>query len=282
MKLVRKSVMVGLLAVMGPSIGAAQAQDGGVWGKIESTGVLSCGALTDQPPQSWQDLTNNQFHGYIPLFCEAVQKSLSEEMGKEITIEYVPTTWATFILDIQSGRVDLGSGLSLSPERLAAVDMPGPAYTLADTILVRKGFPVYNTWEEYNNPEVRSANQSGSSTERSALTMLPNAQQLSFKDRPSVVLALQSGQADITVSAFVSALGIMRDGASLFEAWVVPEPRNEQPSAFGVRKDGDGRFTAWLQEWSDAARADGTVEAIMRQSLDDAGLDTSDLSGLGK
>ncbi|MCC0044077.1 MAG: transporter substrate-binding domain-containing protein [Brucellaceae bacterium] len=274
--------LLGVAAILVSTVAVSHAQDGGVWGKIESSGQLNCGVLTDHIPASWKVAGSENYLGYIPNFCRAIAPILAEDMGKEIKVNYVPTSWATVILDTQSGRIDLAGGLSITEERQKAIDMPGPAYVLSDTILVRKDFPVYKTWEEYNKPEVRSANTTGTSTERTSLRLLPNAQQLSFKDRPSLILAMQSGRADITVSAFVAALGVMKEAPDLFGGWVVPTPRNEQPSAFGVRKDGDGRFAAWVQAWADEARADGTVQELMRDALAEGGLDVSDLSGLGE
>jgi len=274
--------LLGLGMVLASTVSMANAQDGGVWGKVTSSGELNCGVLTDHIPASWKPAGTEKYLGYIPNFCRAIAPALAKDIGKEIKINYVPTSWATVVLDTQSGRIDLAGGLSVTEERKKAVDMPGPAYVLSDTILVRKGFPVYKTWEEYNKPEVRSANTTGTSTERTSLKLLPKAEQLSFKDRPSMLLAMQSGRADITVSAFVAALGAMKEAPELFGGWVVPEPRNDQPSAFGVRKDGDGRFAAWLQKWSDAARADGTVQELLRDALAEGGLDVSDMSGVGK
>jgi polar amino acid transport system substrate-binding protein len=171
--------------------------------------------------------------------------------------------------------------LSVTEERKKALDMPGPAYSLADAIIYRKGYPVYKTWAEYNKPEVRSANTTGTSTEKTSQQLLPKAQQLSFKQRPELILAIQSGRADISVSAYVAALSALKEGGAIFGGMVVPTPRNEQPSSFGVRKDGDGRFRDWVQKWSDKARAEGRVRELIKDSLLKAGLSVDNLDGLG-
>lgn len=260
---------------------AAHAQDGGVWGKIEASGKMNCGVVTDTIPASWKPAGSDKYFGYVPGFCRAMVPDLSKAMGKEIELVYVPTSWATVILDVQSGRIDLAGGLSITPERAKAIDMPGPAYVLLDTLLVRKDFPLYKTWEEYNKPEIRVASTTGTSSERTANEKLPATEKLSFKDRPSMILSLQSARADISVSAFVAALNTMKEAGDQFGGWIVPEPAVRQPSAFGVRRDGDGRFNAWVQKWAETTRAEGRVKDIIKESFKEAGLDTSNMSGVG-
>ncbi len=171
----------------------ASAQAPSVWDKIQSSGTLVCGGLPDHAPAGWKVSTPNEYEGYIANFCRAIVADLSKAMGKEIKLKYEQTNWSTVVLDTQAGRIDLAGGLSVTEERKKALDMPGPAYVLADAIIYRKGYPVYKTWEEYNKAEVRSANTTGTSTEKTSQELLPKAQQLSFKQRPEMILAIQVG-----------------------------------------------------------------------------------------
>lgn len=278
-----KTCIAAALLSLTASIFPSQAQQkNALWDKIASSGELNCGVLTDYAPASWQVPATGAFEGYVVNFCKAIAEDLSREMAKPIVPKMLTVTWATMVLDAQSGRIDLASGLSVSEERLKAIDMPGPAYILADVLLYRKGYTAPKTWAEFNKPSVRVASVTGTSPEKTARDMMPNAEHLSFKQRPELILAMQAGRADVSVSAFVGALSAMKEGANVFGGFVVPEPRKELPSSFGLRKDGDGRMNKWLQAWAENARSSGRVQSLIRDALQKADLDVSDLSGLGK
>lgn len=279
---ISKMGMAAILLSLIVSPPVVQAQQNALWDKIAASGELNCGVLTDYAPASWQVPATGGFEGYVVNFCRAIAEDLSKAMSKPIVPKLLTTTWSTMVLDAQSGRIDLASGLSVTEERLKAIDMPGPAYILADVLLYRKGFSPPKTWAEFNKSWVRVASVTGTSPEKTAKEMMPNAEHLSFKQRPEMILAMQSGRADVSVSAFVGALSAMKEGANVFGGFVVPEPRKELPSSFGLRKDGDGRMNKWLQAWAENARSSGRVQELIRDALRKAGLDVSDLSGLGK
>lgn len=277
--LVKRAAGIALAAMLLGGSAAAQTS-GAVWDKIVETGQLHCGALPDYKPHSWKVTGSADYDGFVIEYCRAVARDLSAELGKTIEPQFVETSWATIVLDIQSGRIDFGVGLSPTEERLKAIDMPGPAYALADVILYRKGHEMLgNKWEDYNKPEIRVAAVSGTAQVETGLEMLPNAEHLQFKGKPEMILALQSGRADINISAFFGGLAALQEGEAVYEGLIVPEPRLDRPSHFGTRRDGDGRFTAWLQEWADKVRTNGEAYELMEESLVKAGLDTTALDG---
>ena len=261
--------------------GAAFAQPQNVWDKISSSGEVSCGLISNFPPLSWKVPGPAEYEGYLVNICRAVAEGLSRDMKKFIAPKYVETTWATIILDIQSGRIDLGAGMSVTEERQKALDMPGPIYALSDAVVYRKGSTVLPKWEDYNNASVKVASTTGTSTEKTALERMPKATHLSFKQQNEVILAVQSGRADIMVASFVTAMTAMKEGKSAFGGIVLLEPRVEQPSSFGIRKDGDGRFNNFLQKWGDEARTSGRVTWLIYDSLIKSGFDIKALSGSG-
>lgn len=273
------------LAQIALTIGAlgsvpAMAQEN-LWDKIANSGELNCAAMTAHQPVSWKVDGPAEYEGYMINICRAVAEALSIEMGTHITPKFIETSFATIVLDLQSGRIDIaGGGLSVTEERLKALDMPGPIYVLSDAIIYRKDFEPMPNWEDYNKPEIRVASTTGTSSEKSAQELMPNAEHLSFKNVSEVILAIQSGRADIFVSAFAPATTAMRDGAAVLGGMLLPEPRKSQPSSFGLRKDGDGRLRDWLQEWGTEARESGKVQWLIYDALAKNGFDLKSLSGL--
>jgi|GEM_PF-903847 len=269
--LIGASVLVGM---------AAPASAAGVWDRVLDSGKMHCAGL-EHPPISWK-VSDAEYQGYLPEICRALVKDLSAAMGKDLELVFVPTNWSNIILDVQSGRIDIAGALGATEDRKKAVDMPGPAYILAEGVIYRKGFEPLKTWDEYNNAGISVAIIAGTTGEKAVHEKLPNAQHMSFPDRASMILALQSGRADISVDSFNSALAALKEAGSALGGFSAPEPRVENPSNFAVQRDGDGRMAAWLQEWSDKARADGMIRRLIIQSIQDAGMPIDDLSGIGE
>lgn len=250
-----------------------------VWDRIAERGELRCAGLNQQP-FSWK-ISDNDYRGFVPEICRALVQDLSQVMGKDLKLTFVPTTWATIVLDVQSGRIDVAAALSPTEERKKSVDMPGPAYFVATGVIYRKGFEPLPNWADYNKPEIMEASISGSVSEQVAQQKIPKAEHLALPDFASVLLAIQSSRVDISIEGFVAAVMAMKDNGPIFGGFIVPEPRIDNPSHFALQKDGDGRMADWIQTWSDKAREEGRINLLIRKAVLDTGISVDDIPDMG-
>ena len=156
---------IAVLAISGaPAPAAAQS----AWEQISKAGKMRFGIMPAREPYMWQE--KGEWKGFTIEMAEQIAEALANEnaLGRKIEIEYVPTTWATFVLDLQANKVDAFLGASITEERKKAVDMFGPLYGLAHVMLNREGFNPGNNWADYNKPEIKIASVTGTTDEAAA------------------------------------------------------------------------------------------------------------------
>lgn len=266
-------VVVALMSM--PGSVAAQAQQS-IWNKVQSSGILLAGAMVDGAPGGWKDLSTGTYHGFFINLARAIAEDLSKVMGRPIKLQFVESTWGTVVLDLQSAKIDVWAGMSATPERLKALDMAGPMYKLGGCLVNRRGLEGLKTWADYSKPEIQIAAVIGSSDEKAARELAPNATILSFRDTAQTILAVQAGRADAVINSMMTCLDIKKRNPD-FGRIVFPTPHNYYPSSAGIRKDGDGRFHDFVQAWAEKNRANGTVKRLILDAVREAGLNPDEL-----
>jgi polar amino acid transport system substrate-binding protein len=259
------------------SVAPASAQDSSLWSKIEKSGELVCGAMPAYPIVSYSVSGPAKYEGYAADFCRAMAEALSADMKKPIKIVWTETSWATLVLDLQSGRMDIWPGMSATEQRKKALDMSESLYELAECTLHRKGFDGFPTWAGYNKPSVRFAIVSGTTEEKVTKELAPQADISVFKQASEAILSVQSGRADVMTLTVATCLNTMKTNPNIFGSYRVPEPVRTEPSAVGMRKDGDGRLLKWVNDWATKARDGGRVRSIMMGAMEKAQFDLSNI-----
>lgn len=269
------AVLVSGAVLFGSSGHSAAQNTKPLWDKIYESGELVCGAIPSNPIGSYKVGTSGEYEGYEINLCREIALDLSIAMKKQISLTLQETSWSTVVLDLQSGKVDLWPGMSVTPERMKAIDMAGPMYELAHCAVNRKGFTGLKTWSDYSKPSVRIASVTGTSDEKAARELAPEATILSFKETSEAILAIQAGRADAHVTNILTCLDILNKNPSVFGDVVIPTPVRTLPSSAGMRKDGDERFYKWLQAWAETSRANGKVRWLFYDAMQRAGFDTN-------
>jgi polar amino acid transport system substrate-binding protein len=267
------AVAVALMAM--PGNAAAQTPQS-TWDKIQSSGILHAMVVVDTRPGSWKDVSTGTYHGYYVTLSQAIAENLSKVMGKPIKVEFVETTWGTVVLDLQSGKIDLSFGLGVTPERLQVLDMAGPIYQMAQCLVTRKGLEGLKTWADYNRPEIRISVTTGTTDEKSARELAPNAAILSFKDPAQTILAVQAGRADALINGAIICLDIKKKNPD-FGRIIFPTPIRSFPYSASMRKEGNRQFYDFVQAWAEKNRANGTTKKLIVDALREAGLNPDEL-----
>lgn len=269
----RTAIGAGLITLAGLYANPARAA-GGSWQNIMESGVVRFGVLTNHVPYHvFEDGKWTGFAIHMGLDC---MEALSAEMKRPLRAEYVETSLATVILDLQSDKLDLYFGLTASPERRKAVDLFGPIYALPECAINRQGFDPGDTWAAYDKPSVTVSVVIGSTDEQAAQKMLPHADIRSLKSTAEAILDVQSGNSNAMINTLLSGMAAKKRVPSLGNP-VVLQPLLSQPSTGGTRKDGDGRFFTFLQKWATDYRAAGKSKQAILTAMQQFGLDTSHL-----
>src|SRR3954447_20266834 len=266
-------------AVLGAAMGAAAARRAAAasnssWDAILESGVVRFGVMPSHGP--YNALQGGTWVGFaIQMGLDSMQV-LSQAMKRPLRAEYVETTLATVILDLQANKLDLYFGLTASPERRQAVNLIGPIYELPECAINRHGFDPGDKGADYDKPSVTVSVVLGSTDKQAARKMLPNANIRRLKSTAEAVLDVQSGTAHAMINTLLSGMQARSKNPSLGVP-VVLQPLLSQPSTAGTRKDGDGKFAAFMDEWAKEYRASGRAKAVILAAMQQFGLDTTAL-----
>ena len=270
----RNLIAGGAILIGAPAIARRAHAADSTYDRIASAGVLRLGVITNRPPYFWQE--NGKWVGFSTQMGTDAAEAFSKAVGKPIRIEFVESSFATIILDIQADKLDVFFGLSYSEQREKAVYLVGPLYSLPEVALTARGSKLGDQWEAYDHPEVRVSVVVGTTDEQAARKFLQHAQIRGMKGTAEAVLDVQSGNSDVFITTILTGLGALKDSKS-FEALHVLQPVYTQPSHGGTRRDGDGKFAAFLQDWAVQYRAAGRPKEVLLAAMRSYGLDVGRL-----
>jgi len=236
-----------------------------VWNTIMATKKLTVCVIPSYQPYPWKD-SAGVWQGFFPEMGRDVAKSL------HVTPEFVETTQATIVLDLQNNKCDAYFAFNVTPERALAIDFAGPIYTLGCIFIDRKGWqPPGNHWADFNDPKIHICYLIGTSLEQQLKRFDPRAPLIGLSKVDDCLLAVQSGRADSYLAATLDGLVTKQKNPQLGDL-VFSQPANALPSYAGIRMDSDGRFQKFMQRWSGYNRANGNVAQWLIGALEKYGV----------
>lgn len=268
------TIMTALAWAFAPAFTPAMAAEN-TWDQISKTGVYRIGVMPGRAPYMWQEKGSTEWNGFSIEMGRNVVKALENPnaLGRSVKIEYVPTTWATVVLDIQANRMDGFFGMSITEKRKKAISMYGPLYALAHVYINAKGFNPGKTWDSYSDPKIKVAVNMGTTDEDAIRKLSPKATVLAMKNSPESILAVQAGRAHALGTSVLAGLNAIKKNPDFASPMVIPTPIQSLPSGGGTRRDGDGRFYTFMQGWAWASRNSGQAKKFILESIAKAGLD---------
>jgi polar amino acid transport system substrate-binding protein len=228
--------------------------------RIRRTGVLRIAALPGEMPFFHKDLPTGEWSGV------AIDMAKSIATPFNARLEYVESTYANSVLDLQANKVDLAFALNPTPQRALAIGFTHAYYMHPFGFVARRGFAA-RTWDDLNRPEVRVVSLIGSLTDVLLARYAPKAQVLGAKQGDDAVLLMQAGRADCIMYALIQALSVSARAPMLEEVTLLQAPSVALPSAMGVQMEPDRRWRDYLNSWADYNTGTRQVGAWMRQSL---------------
>ena len=197
--------------------------------------------------------------------------ALSKEMGGEIKISYVQSTWATIVLDIQAGNVDVFFGMTDSEERRKAVAMFGPLYSVPVVALNAANFNPGDKWADYDKDTVNIATIMGTTDEEAAKAVMKNAKFRGHRTLAEAALDVQSGRSQALVTSLLIGLDASTKAPNTGKLMLL-QPVQTAPSGGGATKDADGRFAAFAQKWSVEYHQSGRAQTVITEAIAKSGL----------
>ena len=238
-------------------IGQARAQGGpggieSTFERVSRTKVLRIAALPGEPPYFSKDLASGEWKGAAIEFARDIAKVFDAKL------EYVESTYAGSVLDLQSNKIDLAFALNPTPQRALVIAFTKPFFIHPYGCLAKKGFDP-KTWSDINKPEVRIVCDLGSLHEVAARRFAPKAEITALKSRDEATLMFQSGRADVFILATILGLSTVAKNRALGPFHLLGGPLVALPSAMGVRREPDTRFDDVINAWVDYNRGVGQV-----------------------
>jgi polar amino acid transport system substrate-binding protein len=236
-------------------VGSAQAQTAATestFERVNRTKTLRIAALPGELPYFSKDLASGEWKGAAIEFARDIAKVFDAKL------EYIESTYAGSVLDLQSNKIDLAFALGPTPQRALVISFTRPFFIHPYGCLAKKGMDP-KTWDDISNPDVRIVCDLGSLHETAARRYAPKAQITAYKTRDEATLAFQTGRADVFILAAMLGLSTIARNRALGPYHLLTGPLVALPSNFGVRREADTRFLEVVNAWIDYNRGVGQI-----------------------
>jgi len=187
-------------------------------------------------------------------------KLLAKDWGLEI--EWVPTTGATRIPNVNTGKADvIISTLSVTPERAKVIDFSKP-YAVLQSVVGAPKTAAIKDWADLKGKSVTVTRGTTQDTELSGMANDKGFKVVRYDDDATMVTAGATGQADMVATsvALVNAISSKNPQKPWEPKFVI---RNFD-LAIGI-KQGEPRLLAKLNEWVAANLKNGKLSAIYKK-----------------
>jgi polar amino acid transport system substrate-binding protein len=246
------------------AIGSAAAQTPpsgeSTFDRIRRTGVLRIAALPGETPFFRKDLATGAWHGVAMDMAQSIAGALSAKL------DYVESTYANSVLDLQSNKIDLAFALNPTPQRALAIGFTQPYYLHPFGFVARKGFEA-KTWEDLNKPEIRAVSLIGSLTDNLLARYAPKATVVGVKAGDDAILQMQAGRADCIMYALIQALSVSAKAPMLEQVTLLQQPYVALASAMGIQEEPDRHWRDFLDAWIEYNRGTRQIAAWIRAGL---------------
>ena len=238
--------------------------------RVRAAKVLRIAVLPGELPYFNKDLASGTWSGMCLEMANDIAKLL------DVKLEYIESTYGNSILDLQSGKIDVGFALNPTPQRALVVDFCGAVFHHPFGAMLKKGLEA-KTWADINKPSVNIAVDVGSANETVARRFAPNATIKSLKSRDEVMLEMSSGRVDCVVNALVLGLTAIAKNPNLGTYKILQTPSVAIPSSMAVRREGDKRWRDFLAVWVEYNRGIGQMREWFTKGLSLAGVKPEDV-----
>ena len=187
-------------------------------------------------------------------------KLLAQDWG--LQIEWVPTTGATRIPNVNTGKADvIISTLSVTPDRAKVIDFSKPYAVLQSVVGAPKNLAVKD-WADLKGKSVTVTRGTTQDTELSAMAGDKGFKVVRYDDDATMVTAGATGQAEVVATSVALVNQITAKNPQ--KPWEPKFVIRNFDLAIGV-KQGEPRLLAKLDEWVSANLKNGKLNTIYKK-----------------
>lgn len=221
-----------------PTTGVMAQDQTGTLAKIAESGEIVIGHRESSVPFAYLD-ENQKPIGYSLDLCHKIVEQVSEELGKEISIKYVPVNPKTRIALMANGTIDLECGSTTNNlTRQQQVEYLPTTFVTGTKILARKDSGI-TSLADLEGKAIALAQ--GTTNERVIVNAVEEAGMdvkiLPVRDHAEGLLALETDRVDAYASDHILLHGLISKSKSPDELAVVGEFLSFDPYALMVRRD---------------------------------------------
>jgi len=256
--------------LLGASVSVAHAE--GTLDKIAKNGEIVIGHRESSVPFSYLDKAQNPI-GYTIDICKKIVEAVSDELGKEITIKYVPVNPKTRIQLIANGTIDLECGSTTNNlTRQQQVEYLPTTFITGTKLLVKKDSGI----KSINDLEGKVvALSQGTTNERVIKAEIKkagmNVKVLPVRDHAEGMLSLETGRVDAYSTDHILLFGLISKAKQPKDFDVVGEFLSYDPYAIMLRRN-DSAFELVGKKALASIMRSGEILAIYNKWFDPLGV----------
>ena len=232
----------------------------GTLAKVRQAGSIQLGYRESSIPFSYRSAAGEPI-GYSIDLCKLVVDAISEELGREIVIRWVPVTSESRIAAVVAGQVDLECGSTTNNlERQKQVAFSPTLFVSGTKLLVKKGSPIRSYRDLAGKRVVVTAGTTNEKTLRELAARFKIEMNLVVAaDHAASYAQLAAGQADAFATDDVLLYGLVAQNKAQADYAVVGDFLSYDPYGLMFRK-GDAPFAKLVNRSFQQLAEDGEIE----------------------
>jgi glutamate/aspartate transport system substrate-binding protein len=225
--------------------------------KAQATGSISVGYRDSSVPFSYLAADGVPI-GYSIDLCRNVIAAMSEEVGHELTINWVKVSSDTRISALESGQIDLECGSTTNnPERRKQVAFSPVMFVAGTKLMVRQGSPIKGFRDLAGKTVVVTTGTTNEKAMRDISTRFKVPFTIVYgTDHADSYAKLVAGQADAFATDDAILYGLIAKNRSQKELTVTGDFLSYEPYGIMYRKGDDELNAVVVKSFTEMAEAD--------------------------
>ncbi|MCP1758068.1 ABC transporter substrate-binding protein [Bradyrhizobium elkanii] len=197
---------------------------------------------------------------------EGIDIDLSRELAKDmgVKLDYVETSFGSFIADLQANKCDLGMfGVGATMKRAQAVAFSDPYLTSGVYAVVRKGGPI-TSWADIDKPGVNAGVSLGSYVENFMRSYFKNAKTVAVAPPATTQAELMAQRVDVVMTDYPASIKM---NAQFDWTTTVAPPENLSVTPYAyVMNQGDQIWLNYVNLFVRTIKLDGRLKAAAEKN----------------